>query len=88
MAMRIPSIGYLLLREDFADEGIAIDLSRGSTRIAAEDLPNGWTNKWSRLDKWQGFPEVTAWCLKHYWNCLGHPELLLYSQHNEESTIF
>lgn len=89
--MSIPSIGYLLRRDDVADQVADTELSGGSARLAAGDMPHEWTNKWTyfgNLDKWQGFPNDKAWWIEHCWNFIGRPELLLYARHNEGSTIF
>lgn len=89
--MSIPSIRYLLRRDNVTDVTADAELSGGSIKVAAEDIPHDWTNKWSHfgvLDEWQGFPNDKAWCIRHWWNFIGQPELLLYRRHNEESTIF
>lgn len=86
MTVSIPSIAYLLRRDD-VDEGEATspELFSGPARLTVDEIPPDWTDKWSHfgdLDKWQVFPDGSAWWIKHCWNFVGQSKPL-YRQHNE-----
>jgi hypothetical protein len=85
----VPSIAYLLRRHSDTDEPTGITRPDSNISLAQEDIPPDWTNRWAKyllLNHWQGFPGDAAWSLRHKWNVLGQPELLLY--HSRQDSVF